>query len=154
MSLHLEMCLFTNRSSSSGCIMVLPQLTFVLLWAPFLSPLQCRWRFVVCALWLQCETRVSAELAGAFLALLFVWNVSQHVQRARSETKRRDTPWSSDTPTFKFDARFNNRTFFIFHNGWIDYRYFSCCFPFIMLCNGLKMSKDEVHRLMGFSMSY
>ena len=37
------------------------------LWAPFLSPLPCRWRFAVCALWLQCETRVSTELAGRFL---------------------------------------------------------------------------------------
>ena len=36
MSLHPEMCHFTNRSSSSVCIMVLLKLNFVFLWAPFL----------------------------------------------------------------------------------------------------------------------
>ena len=33
------MCLFTDHSSSGTCIMVLPWLTFVLLCAPFFSPL-------------------------------------------------------------------------------------------------------------------
>ena len=34
------------------------------------------WRFAVCALWLQCETWMSA---GALLALFFAWNVIQSV---------------------------------------------------------------------------
>ena len=42
-------------------------------------------------LWLWCETRVSAELAGAFLTLFFAWDVVQHVQKVRSEMKRSDT---------------------------------------------------------------
>ena len=46
MSLHPEVCFFTNRCSSNAYIMVLPRLTFVLLWSWFLSPLLPRWRFV------------------------------------------------------------------------------------------------------------
>jgi len=49
---------------------------YVLLCAPFLSPLLYGWRFAVCALWLQCETWMSA---GALLALFFAWNVTQSV---------------------------------------------------------------------------
>ena len=45
----------------------------------------------LCTLWFQCETRISAELAGALLTLFFAWNVAQHVQRAKSETKHSDT---------------------------------------------------------------
>jgi len=95
------MCLSANCSSSIACMMVLPKLIFVLLWAPFLYPLPCWGWFAVRALWLQCETRVSTELAGALLTLFFAWNVAQHVREARSETKRSVTPWLSDTPTFK-----------------------------------------------------
>ena len=73
------MCLFTNRSSSNACIMVLPKL-LVLLCVPFLYPLLCRWRFLVHALWLKCKTWVSAVLAGALLTLFFAWNVTQSVR--------------------------------------------------------------------------
>ena len=52
-------------------------------------------------LWLQCETWASAVLAEALLTLFFAWNVSQSVQRAGNEIKHSNTPWSSDTPTFK-----------------------------------------------------
>ena len=69
--------------------------------APFLSPLPRRWRFVVRALWLQCETCASAVLAGALLKLFFAWNVALRVLRAGSEMKHSDAPWSSNTPTFK-----------------------------------------------------
>ena len=89
MLLCLELCLFANHSSSSACIMVLPKLIFVLLWAPFLYPLLCRWQFVV---------RVSA---GVLLTLFFAWNVAQHVWKARGEMKHSATPWLRDTPTFK-----------------------------------------------------
>jgi len=74
---------------------------FVLLWAPFLSSLLCRWQFAVHTLWFWCETRVSAEQTGALIMLYFSKNVAQHVQRARSNTKHSDVPWSSNTPTFK-----------------------------------------------------
>jgi len=37
---------------------------------------------MVRVLWLQCKTRVSAELVRALLMLFFDWNVAQHVQRA------------------------------------------------------------------------
>ena len=59
------------------------------------------WWFAVGTLWLRCKTKVSTVLAGAFLMLFFAWNVAERVWRARSETKHNDTPWSSDTPTFK-----------------------------------------------------
>ena len=52
-------------------------------------------------LWLWCETRVNAELARALLMLFLAWNIAQHVRRARSDSKRSNTPWPSDTPTFK-----------------------------------------------------
>ena len=39
-----EMYLFTNRSSFNACIMVLLKFIFVLLCAPFLSRLPCRWQ--------------------------------------------------------------------------------------------------------------
>jgi len=65
---------------------------------PLFYPLLHRWRFAVLTLWLWCKTRVSAELAGALLTLLFAWNVAQHIRKARSETKHSDTPW---LPTFK-----------------------------------------------------
>ena len=58
-SLHPETCLFANHSNSSAWIMVGPKLTFVLLRAPFLSPLSRKWWFTVCLLWLWCETWVS-----------------------------------------------------------------------------------------------
>jgi len=77
LSLHPEMCLFANRSSSIACIMILPKLTFVLLCIPFLSPLPHRWQFAVHAQWLRCETWVSAVLAGALVTLFFAWNGSQ-----------------------------------------------------------------------------
>ena len=38
------------------------------------------------------DYRVSAEQAGALLTLLFAWIVAQHVQIARSEAKRSNTP--------------------------------------------------------------
>ena len=68
--LHPETCLFINRGSSTACIVVLP---IILLCTPFLSQLD---RFVVCSLWLQCETWVIAVLAGALLKLFFAWNVT------------------------------------------------------------------------------
>jgi len=77
-SLCPKMCLFANRSSSSAHIIVLPKITFVLLCTPFLSPLARRWRFAVCALWLRCATRVSAEPAGALQTLFFAWKAVQH----------------------------------------------------------------------------
>ena len=72
------MCIFANRSSSNAWIIVLSKLTFVLLCTPFFSPLLHKWRSAVCALWLRCETYVSAMLAGALLTLFFAWNGSQN----------------------------------------------------------------------------
>ena len=62
-------------------------LTFVLLCAPFLSPLPHRWQYTVGTLWLLCRSWVSAELAGVLLTLIFAWNVTQSVWRAESKTK-------------------------------------------------------------------
>jgi len=49
---------------------------------------------MVGTLWLQWETRVTAELAGtdASCILFFAWNVAQHVQRASNKMKRSDIP--------------------------------------------------------------
>jgi len=46
-SLRPEMCLFANCCSSNARIMVLPKLTFVLLYSPFSFPLPRRWQLVV-----------------------------------------------------------------------------------------------------------
>ena len=71
------------------------------LWVPFLYPLLRRLQFAVLMLWLRCETKVRAELAGALLTLFFAWNIAQHVRKTRSEAKHSDTPWLSDTPAFE-----------------------------------------------------
>ena len=62
-----DLCLFTNRSSSNACIMILPKLTFVLLCALFLSSLPCRWQFVVRPLWIQ---YISVGLASHIILCL------------------------------------------------------------------------------------
>jgi len=64
-----------NRCISIALIMVLPKLTFVLLCAPFLSPLPRKWRLAIHMLWLRCETYASAVQAGVVLTF-FVWNVN------------------------------------------------------------------------------
>ena len=104
------MCLFANRSSSSTHIMVLLKITFVLLCTPFLSPLAQRWWFAVRALWLRCETRVSAEPAGALQTLFFAWNTVQHDWK-RNEAM---TKWHANFKIDKWGVRFNNRTLRIF----------------------------------------
>ena len=81
-----EMCLLTNCSNSNASIMVLTVLKFVLLCAPFLSPLLCRWWFVVCALRLQCETWINAVLGGALLTVFIAYRtrtISIHHDQAR-----------------------------------------------------------------------
>ena len=82
-SFCLDTCLFTNWSSFSACIMVLPKLAIVLSWVTFLCPLPHWWRFAVHVLWLQPKTKASAELAGVLLMLFFAWNVAKHVWKAR-----------------------------------------------------------------------
>ena len=72
MLLHLKMCLlptvaalmFATRASLCSPLNSNPFSTTVY---------RCRWQFVVCALWVQCETWVSAEPAGAFLTLFFCY---------------------------------------------------------------------------------
>jgi len=102
MLLCLESCLFANRSSSNACIMVLPKLTFVFF--ELHSFINCHvgddWRYTCYGFW--CETRVSAELAGALLTLFFAWNVNQHVWRATvqltgnvARSHSQVTQWSS-----------------------------------------------------------
>ena len=66
MLLRLETCLFANRGNSNACIMVLQKLTFVVLCAPFLSPLP-HIDDDLKVLLLQCKTWVNEKLAGAFL---------------------------------------------------------------------------------------
>jgi len=123
MSLCPKTCLFAHCSSSNACIMVLPKLTFVLLCSPFLLPLPHRWWFVVGALWLRFETRVSTVLVGVLLTLFCTWNVTRSV---RSSWK-----WSIVVhhnqvthPLFQLITWvcLNDQTFHIFHNGWIDHR--------------------------------
>jgi len=102
----------------------LPKITFVLLFTSFLSPLAQMWQFAVHALWLRCETRVSAEPAGALQMLFFAWNTFQHNRTARSKTK----PWPSDTPTLKSinEAHTLMVEHFVYFLLWLDF-YFSCC---------------------------
>ena len=147
-------CLFANHGSSSTCIMVLPKLTFVLLCAPFLSSLVHKWRFVVQALWLWCETRVSPELAGVSLILFYAWNVVLHVQRARSEMKHSDTQWLSHTPTFKW---MNGKcTLTIKHSVFsvMSGLIVEILFMLFFVHNGLKMSEYKAYWIMGFPLIY
>ena len=99
-------------------------------------------------LWLQCETRISAELVGAFFTLFFAWNVVQHVRTARSETKH------SNAPTFKSineaHALTIEHSVFSIMAGLIVEILFVLFSVFITLHNGLKMSKYEAYWLMGF----
>jgi len=86
------MCLFANCSSPSARIMVLPKLTFVLL---CLSPLySIPFSFVLYSFLLW-------RLGNNLWYAPYGFDVAQHVRKARSETKCNDTPWVSDTPTFK-----------------------------------------------------
>ena len=144
------MCLLANRSSSSAHIMVLPKIAFVLLCIPFLSPLAQRWRFAVCALWLRCKTRVSAEPAGALQTLFFAWNTVQHIWTTRSETN----PWPSNTPTLKLinEMRLLTIEHSVYFLLWLDWLqgHFSCCSLFITLSNGLKMSEYKAYWLTRF----
>jgi len=89
---------FCHPSSSIACIMVLLKFTFVLLWTPFLYPLLRRWRFAVLILWLRCETRVSAVLAGHFLHYSLLGMLPNMFKKLEA---KRSTAWLSDTPTFK-----------------------------------------------------
>ena len=79
--------------------------------------------------------------------LFFTRNVTQHVQKARKNMSRSDTPCISDTTTFKLinEACFNDQPFFIFVTDVV------LCF--ITLCYGLKMSEYEAYWLMGFYQS-
>ena len=90
---------------------------------PFLSPLPRRWRFAVHALWLQCETWVSAVLAGALLTLFFTWNVTQSVQSSWKQSLVIHGDWATH-PLFWLitGAYSDDQTFCIFRNGWIDCR--------------------------------
>ena len=99
-SLHYETCLFTNRSSSNACIMVLPKLTFVLLCTPFSSPLPHKWRFAVCMFWLWCKTWTAAMLAGVLLMLFFAWNVNQTLEELEAKQKCSGTACWRDASTF------------------------------------------------------
>jgi len=125
------MCLFANHSSSSAHIMILPKITFVLLCTPFLSPLARRWWFVVRALWLRCETRVSAEPTGALQMLFFAWNAVQHIRTTRGEMK----PWPSNMPTLKLinETRALTIKYSVYILLWLDWLlgYFSCCSLFL-----------------------
>ena len=90
---------------------------------PFLSPLPCRWRFVVHALWLQCETWVSAVLAGALLTLLFTWNVTQSVQSSWKQSLVIHRDWATHPLFWLITGAYpDDQTFCIFRNGWIDCR--------------------------------
>ena len=51
------LCSVTYLLPAAACIMFLPKLTFVLLYALFPSPLQRKWWFTVCSSWLQFELR-------------------------------------------------------------------------------------------------
>jgi len=138
-----ETCLFTNRSSSSACIMVLPKHTFVLLWALFLSSLPRKWQFVVPVLWVRWKTRVSAELAGALLLLGMLPNLFEELD----QMERSDTLWSNNALTFKLingvHALTIKHSVFSAMAALIVGIYFSCLSPFLTLCNGLIMSECQ-----------
>ena len=69
------------------------KLNFVLLCVPSLSPLLRRWRFVVCALWLQCNTWMSAmpsrSTSYAILCL-----------ECYPKCSKQNASWPGDTPNF------------------------------------------------------
>jgi len=76
MLLRPDVCLYANRSSSNAYIMVLPKLISVLHYF-LLYHVGDNLQYALYGF------RVSAELAGVLLTLLFVWNVS-----ARSSWKQ------------------------------------------------------------------
>jgi len=143
--LHPKTCLFANFSCSNTCIMVLPKLTFVLLCAPFLSPLLHRKKFVVRVFWLQCKIWVM--LTGAFLVLFFACNVAQIVWKCSS-----DTPWLRDACTFIVGHTLTIGQCLIFVMARLIVEILLCCFPFMMLCNGLKTNEYEEYWLGMFNL--
>ena len=116
--------LFVNHSNSNPCIMVLPKFIFVLPCAPFLSPLLLWWQFVVCTLWLQCETWVSAVLAGALLILFFTWNVTLSICGSWkwSVMMHNDRVTHLTILIDNWGMCLNDRAIHIFRSGWIDCR--------------------------------
>ena len=74
---NFKLCLtklsfFVNTiPSSNACIMVLPKLTFVLLFSPFLSPLSHKGQFVVAPLHGLMEDLVTAVIVEVFIMLSF-----------------------------------------------------------------------------------
>ena len=82
----------------------------------FLSPLQCRWWFAVYTLWLQCETWVSAVLAGAFLILFFAWTVPKVFKVVGNEMQWHSSvmEWHNHFLMDYWDRCLDNWTFFIF----------------------------------------
>ena len=71
--------------------------------------------------------------------------VTKH-SNSGSETKHTDIPQQSHDhlPTFISITRFDDQTFRIFLNGWIDCRNaFHAVLCFMILHNGLKMSEYE-----------
>jgi len=135
-----KVCLFANRNGSNPCIMVLRNIAFVLPCAPFLSPLLCRWQFVVHMLWYQCKIWESAVLVGALLTLFFAWNVTWSIQRVGSKTKHSNTLWSSDTPIFKsISSPF--KPFFLRCQYWQPY------WPHFHMSNNMANISLPPHRL-------
>ena len=104
-------CAFTLTANIS--IMILLKISFVLLYAPFLSLLLHSWWFVVCTLLLQCETWISALLAGELLVLQssFPCNATKIVGNKHSDMPRSPSFWS------KTGVYFNNWAFHTFLNG-------------------------------------
>jgi len=80
----------------------------------------------VCTLRLQCKTCISTVLAGALLALLFLLGMLHKVFEELEANEASDQATHPCTFTIEL-----GRTL--------------CCSPFIMLCNGLKISENKTH---------
>ena len=120
MQLHQLQCLYHAK------------LIFVLLFAPFISPLLHWWWFVVCMLWLWSEIWASAVPAGS---LFFVGMLSQEfeelevkwsiVMHCHQLTHPLLNWWLAFTLMIKHSVFYKNKI-----DALIVSRCFSCCAPF------------------------
>ena len=130
------MYLFTNRSSYSACIRVLPLYPFDL---PFFLHNCVRWRFAVDTWWLQCETYRSLRHSSHYALLTVLWN-KFNIAEIEALWLSRIKIWGT-----RFTSIFS---MFSIMAGWLA-EIFWCCSLLILLCNGQNITEYEAYWLMG-----
>jgi len=130
------LCLFTNCSSYSACIMVLPLYPFDL---PFCLHNRARWRFAVDTQWFQSKTYRSLRYSSHYALLTMLWN--------QFDIAEIGALWLSCIEIWgvRFTSIFS---VFSVMAEWIAEILF-VLFLLILLCNGQNIAEYEAYQLMG-----